>query len=519
MSYQFSSTTSLSDETYLEAFVESISVSLPNEMRRNLEHLRDLDNSSCQLMEDWRDKQDACLNGVEESLVKAFGVEVSSESNSTIAAVKRGGANTEDGNSTTPTTTRTVEGGDDDNASAAAIVVTSNEKRGAKRKQPQEQQLQRSTEKKVACTQCRARKVKCDGRQTFCLIRRTLSSPKEEAMTKQSPSSDSDLVGKKSVSPPRQPRPTTMMIDRDPPTSNEIESALATHHPTCTSQRQEIMAMYHELQQLSNEKIKTAHQLKAMIDMTLGRLNRDFMKFEKELGIDPTSTPESSGSTIGVSLLGGTPGASFGMVTQNAPVAGGQIMMTMVDTHGVSSVVPSAAASVVLPNHSASRLDRFDSATVGELVPPHTSSMQQTTYNSTRGSIPPPPKSVQTTNLAAIKVTPDSPDWILANIISHDKSTRMYTLSDEDIHSNQIYKISEKQVVPLKGTERNKWARGDVVYAVYPDTTSFYHATVSTPPFNGYAMVQFKDDWDANGVTHEKAVLVAHVMHVPPGAK
>ncbi len=517
MSYQFSNTTSLSDETYLEAFVESISVSLPNEMRRNLEHLRDLDNSSCQLMEDWRDKQDACLHDAEESLVKAFGVEIVSDNSST-TAVKCGGANIEDGNSATPTTIR-LEGD-------AAVVIASDEKRGAKRKQPQKQQLQRSAEKKVACTQCRARKVKCDGGQTFCLNRRTLPSPAEEVTTKQSPSSDSDLVGKNSVSPPRQPRPTTMMINRDPPTSDEIELALATHHPTCTSQRQEIMSMYHELQQLSDEKIKTAHQLKAMIDMALGRLNRDCVKFEKELGIDPTSTPESSGNIIGVSLLGCTPGVSFGMVNHNAPVAGGQMMMTMVGTHGMNhpslSVVPSAAtaaALAVLPNNSASLLDPFDPATVGELLPPHTSSMQQTTYNSMRGSIPPPPKSVQTTNLAAIKVTPDSPDWILAKIISHDKSTRMYTLSDEDVHSNQIYKISEKQVVPLKGTERNKWARGDVVYAVYPDTTSFYHATVSTPPFNGYVMVQFKDDWDANGVTHEKAVLVAHVMHVPPGAK
>ena len=42
---------------------------------------------------------------------------------------------------------------------------------------------------------------------------------------------------------------------------------------------------------------------------------------------------------------------------------------------------------------------------------------------------------------------------------------------------------------------------------------------MSTPPFNGFVMVQFKDDWDVNGVTHEKAVLLAHVMKVPPGGK
>jgi hypothetical protein len=54
------------------------------------------------------------------------------------------------------------------------------------------------------------------------------------------------------------------------------------------------------------------------------------------------------------------------------------------------------------------------------------------------------------------------------------------------------------------------------VYAVYPDTTSFYPAMVSTPPFNGYVMVQFDNDEDGNGITHEKAVLAVHVMKVPP---
>lgn len=484
-------------------------------MRRNLEHLRDLDDASCQLMEDWRDKQDACLHGVEESLVKAFSVVEAS--GKTFASSAKSFANTDDnGESVTPPGARTVGG----------EFVAKDEKRGGtKRKQSQEQQRS-TTEKKAACTQCRARKVKCDGRHAHCLNRRILLSPIEggkmsdedknsvmtttTTTTKQSPSHDTDPVTNTSLSSSQSTLTPTLMTNRDPPTSDEIESALATHQPNCILQRQEIMSMYHDLQQLSNEKIKTAHQLKAMIDMTLGRLNRDFKKFEKELGIDPASIPNNSENVVGVNLLGGIPGVGFGTVNHHAPTEGGQMMMmtTMVGTHGANgvnhpSLSPAATSfatalppSAPLPINSAS-------------LPDHSTT--------TVGEVPPPPKSIQTTNLAAIKVTPDSPDWILAKIISHDKSTRMYTLSDEDIHSNQVYKISERQVVPLKGTERNKWARGDVVYAIYPDTTSFYHATVSTPPFNGYVMVQFKDDWDANGVTHEKAVLVAHVMKVPPG--
>ena len=134
--------------------------------------------------------------------------------------------------------------------------------------------------------------------------------------------------------------------------------------------------------------------------------------------------------------------------------------------------------------------------------------------------MPPPPKAVRTDNLAAIQVSSDpNSDWILAKVLSYDKSTRVYTLKDEDLVSNQIYKIPERRAISLRGTERSRWARGDAVFAVYPDTTSFYRATVSTPPFNGFVMVQFANDEDADGVTHEKAVLMAHVMKVPPGAK
>jgi len=69
MSYQFSTTTKHSDETHLESFVESIlSASLPNEIRRNLEHLRDLDEASKEMMERWRDVQDECLRGVQHVL-------------------------------------------------------------------------------------------------------------------------------------------------------------------------------------------------------------------------------------------------------------------------------------------------------------------------------------------------------------------------------------------------------------------------------------------------------------------
>ncbi len=45
--------------------------------------------------------------------------------------------------------------------------------------------------------------------------------------------------------------------------------------------------------------------------------------------------------------------------------------------------------------------------------------------------------SAKPNDLAAIQVTPASPDWILAKVISHDTQIGMYRLSDEDSESNK----------------------------------------------------------------------------------
>lgn len=123
-------------------------------------------------------------------------------------------------------------------------------------------------------------------------------------------------------------------------------------------------------------------------------------------------------------------------------------------------------------------------------------------------------------DLAAIQVTPNSQDWILAKVISQDQETGMYKLADEDVESNKVYNLPESQVVVLGGVDR--LSRGDAIYAVYPDTTSFYQAAVAQPPRKvsggeSFVMVNFKDDADERGITHDKAVLMKHVMRVPYG--
>lgn len=128
----------------------------------------------------------------------------------------------------------------------------------------------------------------------------------------------------------------------------------------------------------------------------------------------------------------------------------------------------------------------------------------------------------QPDDLAAIQVLPNSPDWILAKVISHDTKTGMFKLSDEDIESNKTFTLPESQVVILGGVDR--LSKSDTIYAVYPDTTSFYQATVVQAPRknaaggDAFVTVHFKDDGDENGITHDKAVLMKHVMRVPYGA-
>mmetsp|Transcript_12797 Transcript_12797/g.27095 ORF Transcript_12797/g.27095 Transcript_12797/m.27095 type:complete len:313 (-) Transcript_12797:246-1184(-) len=121
-------------------------------------------------------------------------------------------------------------------------------------------------------------------------------------------------------------------------------------------------------------------------------------------------------------------------------------------------------------------------------------------------------------DLAAIQVNPNSADWILAKVISQDVETGMYQLADEDVESNKVFNLPESQVVVLGGVDR--LSRGDIIYAVYPDTTSFYQATVVQIPKkvgggDSFIMVHFKDDSDEHGITHDKAVSMQHVMRVP----
>ena len=112
-------------------------------------------------------------------------------------------------------------------------------------------------------------------------------------------------------------------------------------------------------------------------------------------------------------------------------------------------------------------------------------------------------------------MTPGS-EWILAKVVSYDASTGMYKLVDEDIESKKILNLPDSQVVVISPFDVR---RGDTIFAVYPDTTSFYQATVTQVPRkahpNAFVQVNFVDDSDEFGVTHDKAVPLKFVMPPP----
>lgn len=484
MSFQYNTATSFSDETYLESFIEAVSWTLPSDVQRSLQHLQMLDNEGSKLMKQWRDTQDSCLHGVEMALLGAY------------TTNNRGGG-----------------GGDQPIIVAAPVNPgTPSDNNNNTNNTSATKKSPASSERKKACYKCRNKKVKCDGKQSFCLFKEEysmmgLNNTSEKGGVDNATTGTSDYY-----SPPQ--KKSKLSNDNDnngttttqqssslaaatlpklditrPPTAAELRTALQTRNPHYIHQRQSITNMYHQLQQCSREKIHTANQLKSMIDMALGRLSRDMNKFEQDLGLPSSSScatigggrgavvfpAASSSSNQPSSMVGGVGDASAIMTTSAA--------INTTTTTGGGAEFLQATTTTTVPSSSSSSL----------VLPPHTTS-------------------TTTKDLAAIQTTPNSPDWILAKIISYNKYTKMYTLSDEDMASDEIYTIPERQVRPLLTTK--KWTKGEPVYAVYPDTTSFYPAMVNCM-WNGHVMVHFNDDWDASGVIHEKAIPLHHVMKAP----
>jgi len=239
------------------------------------------------------------------------------------------------------------------------------------------------------------------------------------------------------------------------PTTEELMAYV--HEPTTLSQIESLRA--DSLQQ-AEEKVEIAKQTYKMIDNLYQKLDADLRQREMELSLS----------------------------TRNGP-----------DFHHHH------------PSNATATMNQLASTAAGLSATGMGTSSSSRTVGRGRGA----PK---LNDLAAIQV-PGTSDWILAKVVTHDPKTGMFTLSDEDVESNKVFNLPASSVIIL---ERMRNIRsGDVVFAVYPDTTSFYQGTIAQQPRKAagggmFVTITFLDDEDAaTGETHDKAVLLKHVMSPP----
>jgi len=103
----------------------------------------------------------------------------------------------------------------------------------------------------------------------------------------------------------------------------------------------------------------------------------------------------------------------------------------------------------------------------------------------------------------------ESGSWVLGNIVEYDQNNEVYAVQDED----DVQKIMslDKHDVKRLDESCSHLKRGDAVLAVYPETTSFYRATVAKRG-TMEIIVRFEDDEDGNGVLHPKRVPARFVL-------
>jgi len=63
-----------------------------------------------------------------------------------------------------------------------------------------------------------------------------------------------------------------------------------------------------------------------------------------------------------------------------------------------------------------------------------------------------------------------------------------------------------------------EYPKDSTVFAIFPNTTTFYTAIVVAPPKkkrNGEYLLKFFEDEDEHGITPTRKVPAAYVVHVP----
>lgn len=112
-------------------------------------------------------------------------------------------------------------------------------------------------------------------------------------------------------------------------------------------------------------------------------------------------------------------------------------------------------------------------------------------------------------------------DLILGKVISYHPDVGQYFIADVDDDTKR-YHVSESQVYTLNLAEASKkLMKNELIYAVYPDTTSFYPAIVTqiskkNPTTDPIVTVQFQGDEDEIlGTIPNRIVPLKYVVRIP----
>lgn len=117
----------------------------------------------------------------------------------------------------------------------------------------------------------------------------------------------------------------------------------------------------------------------------------------------------------------------------------------------------------------------------------------------------------------------DSDSWILGSILAYDRKSQIYAVQDEDDvgGGRVVLSIPFVDVRRLEDTA-SEMKRGDHVFAVFPETTSFYPATVaknskapsgSKTDSNWEVVVKFDDDEDDHGKNLARRIPARFVIN------
>lgn len=126
---------------------------------------------------------------------------------------------------------------------------------------------------------------------------------------------------------------------------------------------------------------------------------------------------------------------------------------------------------------------------------------------------------------AKVTRTDENGSWILASVQRFFADTETYDVQDEDDPSKLI-RLPWNHVMRLSTGSEGCFDKNTKVMAIFPETTSFYRATVSkqpvwilkpgsTNPMVRELIVKFEDDEQENGKTPHRRVPSRYVIPLP----